>query len=260
MTKIRSDMNATIVRHGDDRGEGRGGPCGRGHPRGRQRPFRRSRDGSRLVQRTRLADDRLVRGGPSRRPGRAVLLHVGRSAGVLCSFLAHRQPRGLSGIPPPLDAWQFSDVSHGSAACSVCWGPLPEKARPSPGSRSIANTIASAIKRAIRTRRRTAAGGATCCGCFRDPRNRSGKRWWRPMERTCSGTRSSACLTRPSYSGTSGWGWSYLSAGWLGWDLRTGISLLVWGLFLRLVYVLHVTWLVNSASHIWGYRNYENAR
>jgi fatty-acid desaturase len=34
-------------------------------------------------------------------------------------------------------------------------------------------------------------------------------------------------------------------------------SLLVWGVFLRLVYVLHVTWLVNSACHMWGYRNYE---
>ena len=45
--------------------------------------------------------------------------------------------------------------------------------------------------------------------------------------------------------------------GWGCWDLRTGTSLLVWGLFLRLVYVLHVTWLVNSASHMWGYRNYE---
>ena len=34
-------------------------------------------------------------------------------------------------------------------------------------------------------------------------------------------------------------------------------SLLVWGLFVRLVGVLHATWMVNSASHIWGYRNYE---
>ena len=28
-------------------------------------------------------------------------------------------------------------------------------------------------------------------------------------------------------------------------------------MFVRLVYVLHVTWFVNSATHIWGYRNYE---
>lgn len=46
-------------------------------------------------------------------------------------------------------------------------------------------------------------------------------------------------------------------AGWLGWDWYTGVSFLVYGMFLRLAYVLHSTWLVNSASHIWGYRNYE---
>ncbi len=45
--------------------------------------------------------------------------------------------------------------------------------------------------------------------------------------------------------------------GWLGWDSYTGWSFVVWGMFVRLIYVLHVTWMVNSASHIWGYRNYE---
>ncbi|NQT38355.1 MAG: fatty acid desaturase [Planctomycetes bacterium] len=46
-------------------------------------------------------------------------------------------------------------------------------------------------------------------------------------------------------------------AGWLVWDWYTGVSLLVYGMFLRQCYVLHVTWLVNSASHMWGYRNYD---
>ena len=42
------------------------------------------------------------------------------------------------------------------------------------------------------------------------------------------------------------------------WDgVSMGLSLLVWGMFVRLVFVLHATWLVNSASHMWGYRNYE---
>jgi fatty-acid desaturase len=41
------------------------------------------------------------------------------------------------------------------------------------------------------------------------------------------------------------------------WNTYTGISFLVWGLFVRMVYVLHVTWCVNSATHLWGYRNYE---
>ena len=36
-----------------------------------------------------------------------------------------------------------------------------------------------------------------------------------------------------------------------------GWSFMVWGMFVRLIYVLHTTWLVNSATHIWGYRNYE---
>lgn len=48
-----------------------------------------------------------------------------------------------------------------------------------------------------------------------------------------------------------------LAVGWGLWDLYTGISFVVYGVFVRLVYVLHVTWLVNSASHKWGYRNYE---
>ncbi len=35
-----------------------------------------------------------------------------------------------------------------------------------------------------------------------------------------------------------------------------GMSWLVWGGFVRSVFVLHSTWLVNSASHIWGYRSH----
>ena len=45
--------------------------------------------------------------------------------------------------------------------------------------------------------------------------------------------------------------------GTFGWDAYTGWSFVVWGMFVRLVYVLHVTWFVNSATHIWGYRSYE---
>lgn len=46
-------------------------------------------------------------------------------------------------------------------------------------------------------------------------------------------------------------------AGWLIWDVYTGVSFVVFGMFVRLLYVLHVTWAVNSASHMWGYRNYQ---
>ena len=52
-------------------------------------------------------------------------------------------------------------------------------------------------------------------------------------------------------------GVTFFVSGWLIWDLATGVSLLVYGMFVRLVFVMHATWLINSATHIWGYRNYD---
>lgn len=40
-------------------------------------------------------------------------------------------------------------------------------------------------------------------------------------------------------------------------SLQFGLSLLVWGVFLRTVLVWHQTWAVNSISHLWGYCNYQ---
>ncbi len=45
--------------------------------------------------------------------------------------------------------------------------------------------------------------------------------------------------------------------------LQFGLSLLVWGVFLRTVLTWHITWSVNSVTHFWGYQNYntgENSR
>jgi fatty-acid desaturase len=39
--------------------------------------------------------------------------------------------------------------------------------------------------------------------------------------------------------------------------VRFGSSLLVWGAAVRTVLVWHVTWSVNSVTHLWGYRTYE---
>ena len=38
--------------------------------------------------------------------------------------------------------------------------------------------------------------------------------------------------------------------------LHLGLSWLVWGVFVRTVAVWHITWSVNSVTHLWGYRNY----
>jgi stearoyl-CoA desaturase (delta-9 desaturase) len=39
--------------------------------------------------------------------------------------------------------------------------------------------------------------------------------------------------------------------------LQLALSWLVWGVFVRTVAVWHITWSVNSVTHLWGYRNYE---
>ena len=39
--------------------------------------------------------------------------------------------------------------------------------------------------------------------------------------------------------------------------LQFGLSLLVWGVFVRTVLAWHITWAVNSVTHVWGYRNYD---
>ena len=41
--------------------------------------------------------------------------------------------------------------------------------------------------------------------------------------------------------------------------IRFGSSLLVWGAVVRTVVVWHLTWSVNSVTHLWGYRNYNTS-
>ena len=49
-----------------------------------------------------------------------------------------------------------------------------------------------------------------------------------------------------------GWGTGGLMAG-----VQFGASLLVWGVFVRTVAVWHITWSVNSLTHLFGYSNYK---
>jgi stearoyl-CoA desaturase (delta-9 desaturase) len=46
--------------------------------------------------------------------------------------------------------------------------------------------------------------------------------------------------------------WGSLMAG-----VQFGLSLMVWGVFVRTVFTWHITWSVNSVTHVWGYRNYD---
>lgn len=75
------------------------------------------------------------------------------------------------------------------------------------------------------------------------------------------------------------WAWVYLlhamvfyvvgmAAGWM-WTgtllggVQFGLSVLVWGVFVRTVAVWHITWSINSLTHLFGYQSYntgENSR
>jgi fatty-acid desaturase len=59
----------------------------------------------------------------------------------------------------------------------------------------------------------------------------------------------------------------YLAGFAIGWattgefmgGVQFGLSLLLWGVVFRTIYTWHVTWGINSASHMWGYRNYDTS-
>jgi len=51
------------------------------------------------------------------------------------------------------------------------------------------------------------------------------------------------------------------AASWLFWGgngaFQLGSSMVVWGVYARIVAVWHITWSVNSLSHLFGYQNYK---
>lgn len=51
----------------------------------------------------------------------------------------------------------------------------------------------------------------------------------------------------------------YLADGTMLEALRMGLSLVVWGVLLRTVAVWHITWSVNSITHLWGKRLYDTS-
>jgi fatty-acid desaturase len=54
-----------------------------------------------------------------------------------------------------------------------------------------------------------------------------------------------------------GFGVAFASGASLLEAIQFGFSLVVWGAALRTVVVWHLTWSVNSVTHVWGYRNYD---
>ncbi len=48
-----------------------------------------------------------------------------------------------------------------------------------------------------------------------------------------------------------------LAGGWIWGGWRNGIAMVLWGAVLRVTLGLHATWLVNSATHMWGRRRFQ---
>lgn len=42
-----------------------------------------------------------------------------------------------------------------------------------------------------------------------------------------------------------------------GWSWMNGLTWVVWGICVRMVFTYHATWFVNSAAHTWGYRSHQ---
>ena len=60
----------------------------------------------------------------------------------------------------------------------------------------------------------------------------------------------------PFYVWLSKWNWVPVTVVGIGLFLTGGWSWVFWGIFLRATLGLHVTWLVNSATHMWGSRRF----
>jgi stearoyl-CoA desaturase (delta-9 desaturase) len=52
-------------------------------------------------------------------------------------------------------------------------------------------------------------------------------------------------------------GLALLAGGWMWGGWKEGVGMVLWGVLLRVTLGLHATWLVNSATHLWGSRRFE---
>ena len=101
-----------------------------------------------------------------------------------------------------------------------------------------------------------------------DPHSPRDGKWWSHIGWILYGTlknKNTPLLNRYApdlakdrfYVWLSYWHWVPATVVAIGLYFAGGWSWLLWGLFMRVTLGLHVTWLVNSATHIWGSRRFE---
>lgn len=81
-------------------------------------------------------------------------------------------------------------------------------------------------------------------------------RWYRRLEARPFSTLW-IYLVQSLLFASAGFGAALAGGGGAGDGLRLGASWLVWGVFVRTVAVWHITWSVNSLTHLFGYRSYD---
>jgi stearoyl-CoA desaturase (delta-9 desaturase) len=101
-----------------------------------------------------------------------------------------------------------------------------------------------------------------------DPHTPRDGRWWSHIGWIVFGTAqghdeatvkrySPDLLIQPFYVWLNRFFWVPLIVVGLGLWAFGGFGVMLWGIFLRLIIGLHATWLVNSATHLWGRRRFE---
>ena len=103
-----------------------------------------------------------------------------------------------------------------------------------------------------------------------DPHTPRDGRWWSHMLWTMFGDPMNAdtvvmgkyapdLMKDRFYRVLSKWHWVPLVLLGLSLLALGGLPWLLWGVFLRVVFGLHCTWLVNSATHLWGTRRFDTS-
>lgn len=103
-----------------------------------------------------------------------------------------------------------------------------------------------------------------------DPHSPRDGRWWAHMlwvvfgdplhaNTALTGRYAPDLMKDPFYRVLNTWHWVPLVVLGLVLFAIGGLPWLLWGVFLRVVVGLHITWLVNSATHLWGSRRFKTS-
>lgn len=100
----------------------------------------------------------------------------------------------------------------------------------------------------------------------RDKHNSKWGFWWSHMSWIFRDFRMSKLETRLRTNLSRKKLLTFFSNTYILWQIALGLvllyfggwSMVIWGIFFRTVFLYHATWLVNSATHKWGYRHFES--